>query len=163
MKGNCENPRESEYDRGTGCGKTARPDLCGGLLVTGVPTARCQKKYGDFSMNHVFPEPIKNLPEADIPLAGVTAHLSQSDTHQILFMEFETDVDLPEHSHEAQIGIVLEGKIDLVIGGEKRCFTKGDRYYIPPGVKHSRKIYAGYADVTFFNESNRYSTKSRFA
>jgi hypothetical protein len=32
--------RESEYNRGTGCGKTARPGLCGGLLVTGVPTAR---------------------------------------------------------------------------------------------------------------------------
>ena len=110
-------------------------------------------------MSHVFPEPIKNLPEADIPLDGVTAYLSQSDTHQILFMEFEKDVDLPEHSHEAQIGIVLEGKIELVIGGEKHCFTKGDRYYIPAGVTHSGKIYAGYADITFFNEPNRYSQK----
>jgi hypothetical protein len=32
--------RESEYNRGTGCGKTARPGLCGGRLVTGVPTVR---------------------------------------------------------------------------------------------------------------------------
>ena len=110
-------------------------------------------------MSPVFPEPIKNLPEADIPLDGVTAYLSQSDTHQIFFMEFEKDVDLPEHSHAAQIGIVLEGEIELVIGGEKRSFTKGDRYYIPAGVKHSGKIYAGYADVTFFNEPNRYSSK----
>ena len=110
-------------------------------------------------MSPVFPEPIKNLPEADIPLDGVRAYLSQSDTHQILFMEFEKDVDLPEHSHAAQIGIVLEGEIELVIGGEKRYFTKGDRYYIPAGVKHSGKIYAGYADVTFFNEPNRYSSK----
>jgi len=31
--------RESEYDRGTGCGKTARPGLCRGRRVTGVPTA----------------------------------------------------------------------------------------------------------------------------
>ena len=88
-------------------------------------------------MSQVFPEPIKSLPEADIPLAGVTAHLSQSDTHQILFMEFEKNVDLPEHSHEAQMGIVLEGKIELAIGGEKQFFTKGDRYYIPAGVKKS--------------------------
>jgi len=29
----------SEYDRGTGCGKTARPGLCGGDRVTGPPTA----------------------------------------------------------------------------------------------------------------------------
>jgi quercetin dioxygenase-like cupin family protein len=110
-------------------------------------------------MSNVFPGPIKNLPQADIPLDGVTAYLSQSDTHQILFMEFEKDVDLPEHSHEAQVGIVLEGRIELVIDGEKQCFTKGDRYYIPGGVKHSGKIYAGYADITFFNEPNRYSPK----
>jgi mannose-6-phosphate isomerase-like protein (cupin superfamily) len=110
-------------------------------------------------MSDVFPEPIKNLPEADIPLDGITAYLSQSETHQILFMQFEKDVDLPEHSHAAQMGIVLEGKIELVIGGEKRCFTRGDRYYIPAGVKHSGRIYAGYADVTFFNEPHRYSPK----
>ena len=110
-------------------------------------------------MNKVFPEPIRNLPEADIPLDGITAYLSQSDTHQILFMQFEKDADLPEHSHAAQMGIVLEGKIELVIDGEKRCFTKGDRYHIPEGVKHSGKIYAGYADITFFNEPNRYSKK----
>lgn len=110
-------------------------------------------------MNKLFPETIRNLPEADIPLDGITAYLSQSDTHQILFMQFEEDADLPEHSHAAQMGIVLEGKIELVIDGEKQSFVKGDRYYIPAGVKHSGKIYAGYADVTFFNEPNRYSKK----
>jgi len=66
---------------------------------------------------------------------------------------------LPEHSHAAQVGFILEGKIDLVIGDRKYCFTKGDRYYIPNGVKHSGKIYAGYADITYFDESNRYSMK----
>ena len=110
-------------------------------------------------MSQVFPEPIMNFPQADIPLDGITAYLSQSDTHQILFMQFEKDVDLPEHSHAAQMGIVLEGKIELVMGGEKQCFTKGDRYYISKGVKHSGKIYAGYADMTFFNEPHRYSKK----
>ncbi len=110
-------------------------------------------------MSYTFPEPIRDLSEADIPLDGVTAYLSQSDTHQILFMEFEKDADLPEHAHSSQMGIVLEGKIELVIDGEKQCFTKGDKYYIPEGVKHSSKIYAGYADISFFNEPNRYSPK----
>jgi mannose-6-phosphate isomerase-like protein (cupin superfamily) len=110
-------------------------------------------------MSEIFPEPIRNLPEADIPLGGIKAYLSQSETHQIIFMEFERDVDLPEHSHAAQIGIVLEGKIDLTIDGKKHTYAKGDRYYIPEGVLHSGKIYAGYADITFFNEPGRYSTK----
>lgn len=59
-------------------------------------------------MRQVFDEPIRNLPEADIPFAGATAYISQADTHQILFMQFEEDVDLPEHAHAAQVGIVLE-------------------------------------------------------
>jgi quercetin dioxygenase-like cupin family protein len=111
------------------------------------------------SMSEVFPDPIKSLPEADIPLEGIKAYLSQSDTHQIIFMEFTKDVDLPEHSHAAQIGIVLEGKIALTIGGKKETYTKGDRYYIPEGVLHSGKIYSGYADITFFDEPDRYLRK----
>ncbi len=95
-------------------------------------------------MKSIFPEPIQNLPKADIPLKGLSAYLSQAENHQILFMEFEEDVELPEHAHDAQIGIVLEGKIDLVIDGEKYTYQKGDRYYIPAGVKHSAKIYARY-------------------
>ena len=107
----------------------------------------------------IFPEAVQNLPLADIPGEGLKAYLSQGKDHQILFMEFDNDTDLPEHSHESQYGIVLEGRIDLVIDGEKKSFGKGDRYYIPSGVKHSGKIYAGYADMTFFNEKNRYSEK----
>jgi mannose-6-phosphate isomerase-like protein (cupin superfamily) len=110
-------------------------------------------------MSEIFPQPIRDLPEADIPLEGIKAYLSQSDSHQIIFMEFGNDVDLPVHSHAAQIGIVLEGKIVLTIDGVKTAYTKGDRYYIPEGVLHSGKIYAGYADITFFNEPNRYSRK----
>lgn len=110
-------------------------------------------------MSKVFPEVIKNLPEADIPLDGITAFLSQGDHHQIIFMEFEKDVDLLEHEHESQYGIVLEGKIELTIDGVKNTFVKGDRYYIPSGAKHFGKIFAGYADITFFNEKDRYSKK----
>ena len=110
-------------------------------------------------MSKIFPQPIKDLPEANIPIDGITAYLSQSDTHQIIFMEFEKDVNLPEHSHAAQVGFVLEGKIELVINGEKKAYSKGDRYYIPEGILHSGKIYSGYSDITFFNEPGRYSKK----
>jgi quercetin dioxygenase-like cupin family protein len=110
-------------------------------------------------MAEIFPEPIRSLPEADIPLSGLKAYLSQSNNHQILFMEFGEDAEVPEHSHESQWGVVLEGKIDLVIEGVKRTYTKGDRVFIPKGAKHSAKIYAGYADISFFNEEDRYKGK----
>lgn len=88
-------------------------------------------------MKDVFPEPIRNLPQADIPIKGLKAFLSQSDSHQILFMQFDKDVELPEHSHAAQVGIVLEGKIDLVIEGKGQTYSKGDCYHIAAGEKHS--------------------------
>ncbi|WP_346352956.1 cupin domain-containing protein [Azotosporobacter soli] len=104
----------------------------------------------------LFPEPILALPKANIPLKGLTAYLSQGETHQIIFMEFSEDVELPEHSHAAQWGIVLEGKIELTIDGVKQVFCKGERYFIPQDVKHAGKIHAGYADMTFFNQKDRY-------
>ena len=110
-------------------------------------------------MTNLFPQPIRALPKADIPLDGITAYLSQSHTHQIVFMEFSSDVDLPEHSHAAQVCFVLEGRIELTINGKSNIYTKGDRYYIPENVRHSGKIHAGYADITFFNEPQRYTVK----
>jgi quercetin dioxygenase-like cupin family protein len=110
-------------------------------------------------MKTIFPEPILKLPRARIPLEGVTAYLSQSENHQIIFMEFSRDVELPEHSHVAQVGIVLEGTIDLTIDSIRKKYIKGDRYYIPAGTKHSGRVYAGYADITFFDEPHRYGAE----
>jgi quercetin dioxygenase-like cupin family protein len=110
-------------------------------------------------MVSIFSGPIPDLEKADLPFEGATAYLSQSDNHQILFMEFDRDIDLPEHFHESQWAVVLEGKIELVIDGVRNTYTKGDRYYIPSGARHSGKIYSGYADITFFNERNRYKCK----
>jgi quercetin dioxygenase-like cupin family protein len=110
-------------------------------------------------MENIFPAPIRNLPEADIPIDGIKTYLSQASNHQVIFMQFEKDADLPEHSHAAQVGFVLNGKIELIIDGIKHEYKKGDIYFIPENVKHSGKIYAGYADITFFNDPDRYKSK----
>ena len=110
-------------------------------------------------MPSIFPEPILNLPMVDIPLDGIKAYLSQGENAQVIFMEFEKDAELPEHSHESQWEIVLEGKADLVIEGYKQTFRKGERFFIPKGAKHSAKIYAGYTSIVFFNQKERYKKK----
>lgn len=112
-------------------------------------------------MVDIFPEPIINLPQADIPLKGINAFLSQGEGHQIIFMHFSEDVNLPEHSHESQWGIVLEGKIELIIDGIKKSYIKGETYFIPKDTRHSGKIFAGYTDVTYFNQKDRYKEKHR--
>ena len=110
-------------------------------------------------MDGVFTGPILDLKEADLPFEGGKAYMSQSEGHQILFMQFEKDIELHEHSHQAQWAVVLEGRIELVIDGVRNTYEKGDRYYIPAGVKHSGRIFAGYADITFFNQKDRYKSK----
>jgi mannose-6-phosphate isomerase-like protein (cupin superfamily) len=114
---------------------------------------------GGLSMVFDFPEPIRRLPLADVPIEGCTAYLSQHSDHQILFMKFEKDVEVPAHSHRAQWGTVLSGRIDLTIGGKEHVFAKGDNYFIPEGVVHSANIHGGYADVTFFDQKDRYAIK----
>ena len=47
----------------------------------------------------------------------------------------------------------------MTIDGIKKTYARGDRYFIPKGIKHSAKIYAGYADITFFDQKERYKIK----
>ena len=110
-------------------------------------------------MTNIFPEPILKLPEADVPFKGIKAYLSQGESYQIIFMEFEKDTEIPEHSHESQWEIVLEGKVDYWEEGIKYSFKKGDRFFIPKGRKHSAYVYAGYASIVFFNQKERYRKK----
>ena len=74
-------------------------------------------------------------------------------------MQFDEDAEVAVHSHEDQWGIVLEGRIDLMVEGIQNTYTKGDRVFIPKGAKHSAKIYAGYADISFFSQKDRYKRK----
>ncbi len=110
-------------------------------------------------MADVFPDPIRKLPQADIPVPGLKAYLSQASDHQILFMEFQEDVKIPAHSHAAQWTVVLEGRMDLAIEGVVRTCRLGDRVFIPRGARHSAHIHAGYADITFFDQKDRYRAK----
>lgn len=112
-------------------------------------------------MSEIFPEPIKDLPEADLPLKGVKGYISQAEKHQIVFVAFDEDVDVPEHSHDSQWEIVLEGKVEVWIDGIKHSFMRGDRFYIPKGVAHSAKVSAGYSSIMFFNQKDRYKSKQR--
>jgi quercetin dioxygenase-like cupin family protein len=107
----------------------------------------------------LFPSIITNLPQADIPIEGLTSYLLQCANHQVIFMSFEKDVEISEHSYEAQWGVVLDGEIELTINGEKRKYKKGDTYFIPKDVPHSAKIKAGYKDLTLFNQEDRYRPK----
>ena len=103
-----------------------------------------------------FPDIITQHPEADIPVDGVISRLIQAGQQQFIFMEFDQDVEVPDHSHNAQWGVVLDGQMELTIDGQIKTLTKGDSYYIDKDVIHSAKIKKGYKDLTLFDQTDRY-------
>jgi quercetin dioxygenase-like cupin family protein len=117
------------------------------------------KQNNGGKMKEIFPKPILNLPKADIPFDGAEAYLSQGEKHQLIFMKFKKDTEIPNHSHESQWEIVLEGKVNYYEGRVKYTYIKGDRFFIPKGVKHSAKVFKGYASIVFFNQKDRYKEK----
>ncbi len=64
---------------------------------------------------NVYPDLIKNLPEADIDFKGVRGWISQAKDHQIVFFDIEPIGEISAHSHSAQWGIVIDGEMDLTI------------------------------------------------
>jgi len=110
-------------------------------------------------MKSIFPQPILDLSEINVSFDGVKGYVVQGEKEQVVFIEFENDVIVPEHSHESQWEIVLEGKVDYFEDGIKHTYKKGDRFFVQKGKKHSAKVYAGYSCIMFFNQKDRYEKK----
>ena len=110
-------------------------------------------------MQNLFPEIITNLPKADIHFKGIQGWISQSATHQVVFMEIEPIGEVAPHSHGTQWGIVVGGEMQLTIGGITKTYRKGDYYFIPEGVIHSAVFHTRTWVIDFFNEEYRYKAK----
>lgn len=56
------------------------------------------------------------------------------------FADLVPNCNVPAHRHpHEQLGIVLEGEIELCIGGETKLLRPGEVYVIPGNVEHSAK------------------------
>jgi len=125
-------------------------------MLFSKPIVKQEQESRPMAEGPFFPGIITSLPPAELPIAGVSSYLFQGERQQFIFMTFDQDVSVPVHSHEAQWGVVLDGQIELTIGGERRVLRKGDTYYIPKDIPHSARIERGYKDLTLFNQKDRY-------
>ncbi len=103
-----------------------------------------------------YPDLIRELPEADLPIEKVVGRLFQGEHGQICFFEFEPPNDVPPHSHARQWGIVIDGEMWLTIDGETKLMQKGDSYFIPAGVMHSARFEKPCKVLDFFEDVDRY-------
>ena len=107
-----------------------------------------------------YPEFITGFPQVEAPKAGVRGWLSQAKDHQVVFFEIEPIGEIPLHSHGEQWGIVVEGEMDLTIGGETKTYRPGDSYHIPAGVEHGATFLTHFRAIDVFADADRYKPKA---
>ncbi len=109
--------------------------------------------------NTIYPEMIRNMPEVDIPLKGIRGWLLQGGDKQAVFFDIQAGAVVPPHSHCAQMGIMLEGEMALMIAGETKTYRKGDWYFIPDGAVHSAQFPTHINVIDIFDSADRYKAK----
>jgi len=97
-----------------------------------------------------FPEFIRALPRVDSPLASLRGWMLQTGQALAMFYEIPDGVDVPEHAHGAQWGVVLEGAVEFTIGAETRTAD----------VPHRAVIHPGYIGIDVFADADRYRARA---
>lgn len=108
-----------------------------------------------------FPDMIRTLPEIDISIEGIRGWFLKSTDKQVVFFDIELIGEILPHSHCAQWGLMVEGKMKLNIGGKTKVYNKGDWYFIPEGVVHSATFLTRVQVIDVFDDPERYKLKSK--
>lgn len=106
-----------------------------------------------------FPEWMRGLPEVDTPFEGLEGRMISGPHGQAVFFRAERELEVPPHSHGAQWGIVVEGRLELTIGDETGVYVAGDSYEIPAGERHGARLEAGTCVADVFQEADRYGER----
>lgn len=76
------------------------------------------------------------------PFPGVRMHTTEAEKTTLSVVDLEPHAVIPEHSHpHEQIGYLVEGEFEFIIGGQSYHVTQGQIWRIPGGVPH--KVVAG--------------------
>jgi quercetin dioxygenase-like cupin family protein len=82
-------------------------------------------------------EHLRDIPAKEIR-PGFFGKMVHGDRSTLSFWDIKKGSRLPEHQHvNEQITHILEGELEMVIGGKKYLFTAGTVHVIPSLVPHS--------------------------
>ncbi|MHA1948981.1 MAG: cupin domain-containing protein [Candidatus Thorarchaeota archaeon] len=113
----------------------------------------------NYMIKQFYTDIVKKLPKVKVPLPGVQGWVLQGPDFQVVFFEIEKDAGVPPHKHEAQFGMMLDGKGSITIGGKTIELNPGISYYIPVGTMHEASFNTLARVMDIFMESNRYETE----
>lgn len=107
-----------------------------------------------------IPDFLKGCPEIDLPLAGARGWMVQGKDQQVVFVEFDETVEVPEHQHAEQWEFALAGKVELHRLGTTEVYTAGGNFFVPADQPHGATVHAGYRAMIVFNSPDRYEARS---
>ncbi len=87
---------------------------------------------------------VNDLPEVEV-LPGVRLRSVGLADLMMTFVDYDAGAEVPTHRHsrEEQITSVLEGFLEVTIGGERRVLGPGEGVRIPRGVEHGSRPVEG--------------------
>lgn len=72
------------------------------------------------------------------PLEGIRMDVLAGARMMANWVQLAPGAEVPDHDHpHEQLGLVLQGEIDMTIAGETRRIGPGVAYVVPGGVRHS--------------------------
>lgn len=80
---------------------------------------------------------ITSLPSKEL-VPGITGYYAHGDSMTFGYVELKAGSSVPLHQHiQEQITYIIEGELDMVIGGKNCLLTAGTYHVIPSNVFHS--------------------------
>ena len=96
-------------------------------------------------------EKIKNITGKSL-VPGITGHYAHGKNLTFGYVEIKAGSILPEHHHvHEQITFIIEGQLDMMIGGKSCSLTAGMYYVIPSNVPHSAIAKTDCKAIDVFN------------
>ena len=116
--------------------------------------------FGEATEKPTVPGRMVNV-EADLPevelAPGVRSRPLVGEKLLASFVRYEPNSVAPMHAHqEEQVFVVLEGELEMTLGGEVRLMKAGDAALIPAWVEHSvRSLEAPAYQIDVFSPPRR--------
>ena len=80
---------------------------------------------------------LKDIPPKELA-PGITGYYAHGDKSTFGYVELKKGSSVPAHHHiNEQITYILEGQLDMIIGGAAISLSSGMYHVIPSGMPHS--------------------------
>lgn len=95
-----------------------------------------------------FPEQVRSLPIFDGPFEAFKLEAKACD---VLFASYSARTMIEPHTHDtANIGVIIQGALILVMNGQKTRHQVGDWYYAPPQTSHAAYFEEATSAIEFW-------------